>query len=1186
MHPTVHRPEFHVARQARDRYGIDDPFVRDDGTVVLPDPSTARRFAAAINAARPSAAEASQPIEPAELYAMGLIHEILHHVVGLYLEQAQPAAFGSIVDALDEIPGRPAVDRVLDAFETAFPGSAAYRGEPSEPATRETLLEELLLLWLENANPAFEPFRELFDDQPLAAVDYEAVVRAMAAAFEGLPRFGPDGQSLAVMLRSPALAAPDSLAGQLAYIRERWAGLLGAYLDRLLVSLDVLREEEVARWRRFHPSAGDGGGASSGVSFAGLEEEPERFSADSDWMPRLVLMAKSSYVWLDQLSRRHEREIRRLDEVPDEELDMLARRGISGLWLIGLWQRSLASERIKRMRGNPEAVASAYSLDEYRIADDLGGEDAFQSLRSRAWQRGIRLASDMVPNHMGIDSRWVMEHPDWFLSLPESPYPGYAFNGADLSSDGRAVIQIEDHYWDGTDAAVVFRRIDRATGETRFIYHGNDGTSMPWNDTAQLDYLRPDVREAVIQTILAVARRFPVIRFDAAMTLAKRHIQRLWFPEPGAGGAIPSRAEHAMSREAFNAAIPEEFWREVVDRVAAEVPDTLLLAEAFWLMEGYFVRTLGMHRVYNSAFMNMLRDEKNAEYRLVMKNTLEFDPEILKRYVNFMNNPDERTAVDQFGKGDKYFGVATLMVTLPGLPMIGHGQVEGYTEKYGMEYRRAYFDEQPDRWLVERHEREIFPLLHRRRQFAEVRDFLLYDFATGEGHVNEDVFAYSNGSGADRSLVVYHNRYAETSGTVRDSVAFSLPDGAGSRRLVRRSLADGLGLPGDPAAWVIFRDHRSGLEHLRNAAELRSDGLRLSLEAYRTHVFVDFRDVVDGPAHQWARLAERLGGRGVPSVEAALTELQLEPVHAALRGLAADGALVRVLEAIETRAGAGRRAGGGAETDALAADLKAVRDAETAFLAVLRDATGTTGEPGLVARAAVARLVGLARLAEGAPGRSRDRREIAILAGWALLEPMGALAAGAMVGPTSRAWFDELRLEPVVAGLLRGAGLSEEGAWGASEAIRGLLALPRASNVGGPAKRRAGRLVEAWLAHPDARPSIRVNRWEGVEWFGADEFERLVARAADLDAIEALAPDPAEKLKTALGAAPAAAALRRAAAARAVSVELLAAGQASGYRTDALRSAVTPGGRAGAAGTRPRPTGGARGSRRPKGRPG
>ena len=102
-----------------------------------------------------------------------------------------------------------------------------------------------------------------------------------------------------------------------------------------------------------------------------------------------------------------------------------------------------------------------------------------------------------------------------------------------------------------------------------------------------------------------------------------------------------------MTKRDFNRQMPEEFWREVVDRVAAEAPDTLLLAEAFWLMEGYFVRTLGMHRVYNSAFMNMMRDEKNAEYRLVVKNTLEFDPQILKRYVNFMNNPDEKTAVEQ-----------------------------------------------------------------------------------------------------------------------------------------------------------------------------------------------------------------------------------------------------------------------------------------------------------------------------------------------------------------------------------------------------------------------------------------------------------------------------------------------------------------------------------------------------------
>jgi len=66
--------------------------------------------------------------------------------------------------------------------------------------------------------------------------------------------------------------------------------------------------------------------------------------------------------------------------------------------------------------------------------------------------------------------------------------------------------------------------------------------------------------------------------------LTQKHYQRLWFPEPGSGGAIPTRAEHGLTKAQFDAAMPEEFWRQVVDRVAQEAPDTLLLAEAFWLM--------------------------------------------------------------------------------------------------------------------------------------------------------------------------------------------------------------------------------------------------------------------------------------------------------------------------------------------------------------------------------------------------------------------------------------------------------------------------------------------------------------------------------------------------------------------------------------------------------------------------
>jgi hypothetical protein len=349
------------------------------------------------------------------------------------------------------------------------------------------------------------------------------------------------------------------------------------------------------------------------------------------------------------------------------------------------------------------------------------------------------------------------------------------------------------------------------------------------------------------------------------MTLAKKHIQRLWFPEPGAGGAIPSRSEHGMTRAEFDAAIPQEFWREVVDRVAAEVPDTLLLAEAFWLLEGYFVRTLGMHRVYNSAFMHMLRDEDNAKYRMAIKNTLEFDPQILKRYVNFMNNPDEKTAAEQYGDGDKYFGVATVLATLPGLPMFGHGQIEGFREKYGMEFRVPKWDEKPNEELIAGHDWKIFPVLHRRHLFADVENFFLYDLYTPDGHVDENVFAYSNVHNDERGLVLHHNRFADTKGWIKTSAAY-LDKSTGDLR--QKSLAEALGLPFE--GFVIFKDYVTHLEYIRSCEELWGKGLYVELQAYQHHVFMDWRFVEDP---RWGEVHAALNGAGVESMQARWEEM-------------------------------------------------------------------------------------------------------------------------------------------------------------------------------------------------------------------------------------------------------------------------------------------------------------------------
>jgi len=918
--------EFHISREARERYKFSESLFSYNGNVVFADMPACRAFAYLMNQVREADKNPDQAIHAGALFAMGLIDEASHVVIARYREQFDRNVMADALAWFGSQMTPEALDKLLLTFVEYFPGSTVIRGEEtpqqwlqgSTDGTphREAALEELLLLWTANRNEAFRPFEELFAEKPLAEQTvYRQVTQQLPEYFATrplIPMPGAKSMNLVELLRAPATASPKSLREQLDLVRQLWKPLLGDALDRFLqIAGEILHEEELAIWMQFNTPAARARAAAEEAARrrreAGMQQWPsiastadvpvfgdpaheyEKFSPDTAWMPTTVMIAKSTYVWLAQLSRFYGRHIRRLDDIPSEELQTLANRGMNTLWLIGIWERSRASKTIKLLCGNQDAVASAYSLFDYRISEDLGGESAYINLRDRAYHHGIRLASDMVPNHMGIDSPWVVEHPEWFISRWESPYPVYRFEGPDLSADGRVEIKIEDRYYTQEDAAVVFRRRDKSSGETRYIYHGNDGTSFPWNDTAQLDYLNPAVREQVIQTILHVARLFPVIRFDAAMTLAKRHFHRLWFPGPGSSGAIPSRAEYSMSQADFDRAMPHEFWREVVDRVAAEVPGTLLLAEAFWLMEGYFVRTLGMHRVYNSAFMVMLRDEDNAKYRSVIKNTLEFDPDIMKRYVNFMSNPDEKTAIDQFGKGDKCFGVAAMMATLPGLPMFGHGQVEGFTEKYGMEYYRPRYEEWPDHWLIERHDREIAPLLKRRWVFAESTHFLLYDFFENSGHVDENIFAYSNRSGGERALVVYNNRYGSSHGTLRMSAAYA---DKGSGQLRQRSIWEGLGLQ-DRGAIVACRDSLTGLEYLRRAHDIADRGVTLSLHAYQCHVFLDWREMYSTADKHWDRLCDYLGGRGVPSIDDALVQLELRPVHDALRA-ALDPAVVRM----------------------------------------------------------------------------------------------------------------------------------------------------------------------------------------------------------------------------------------------------------------------------------------------------
>jgi len=907
FHPLY---EFHLRKKIRDEYDFEETIYAFNGRVIFSDLYSVRLFVHKLNERR----EDKDKFQAGHLNALSLLDEVYHYLTLKYNSEINQGAVARAIDNLQKKLGSDNVNKTLYDFVKEFPPYEVYKKKKSEGeylssfyearSIKEITYEEILTNYILNINPAAKKYKILFDDEELKkSAAYLALIDESENYFSSQKPFPQRNQTLLELFKEPIRNAPEDLEAQLHHIINNWKDLLPEeLLNKLLIAADLIKEERLLAW-------GGGGGAPTvapkfkgkydDLDFLSLGKsgykyardayldlyEPENFTPDVEWMPNVILLAKNTFVWMEQLSKKYQRHIHRLDQIPDEELDQLARWGFTGLWLIGIWERSSASKKIKHIHGKIDAVASAYSLYDYVIAQDLGGEEAFENLKQRAFARGIRLASDMVPNHTGIYSKWVVEKPHYFIQTNRPPFPSYKFTGPDLSDDPRISIRIEDGYWSKTDAAVVFQRVDNQTGETRYIYHGNDGTNMPWNDTAQLNYLLPEVREAVIQMIFHVARKTSIIRFDAAMTLTKRHYQRLWFPQPGTGGDIPSRVDFAMTKEEFDKHMTNEFWREVVDRINQEMPNTLLLAEAFWLLEGYFVRSLGMHRVYNSAFMHMLMKEENEKYRDLITNTLEYNPEILKRYVNFMSNPDEETAIRQFGSDDKYFGVCLLMVTLPGLPMFAHGQIEGFHEKYGMEFKRPYYDETPNQYLIDRHEREIFPLMKKRYLFSQIENFWFYDFYDQWGKLNENVFAYSNYAYGERALIFYNNKYQHASGWIKRSTGKNV-----GGNIISIDLSEALRIKNDENVFYIFRDLPSSLIYIRSGAEIYKNGFYAELGAFKYHAFIDWVEKYDVNG-DLKILRDRLNGRGCRSLKEELNEIKYGHIYAKLRNLISEESL-------------------------------------------------------------------------------------------------------------------------------------------------------------------------------------------------------------------------------------------------------------------------------------------------------
>ncbi|MCL1969818.1 MAG: alpha-amylase, partial [Bacteroidetes bacterium] len=169
--------EFHINSKVRHEYKLRDSLFSLTGNVILADMKQTRELAATFNS-KQDPAHPERFIKAGHLYAMGLIDEILHYVIALYREQVQPDAFETALSRLENNLGNSKTSGLLTAFAGQFPPRKVYTGEKiineylnsteEGESCRAIEIEETLMLSLANLNPAFNPFKFLFDDKDLS----------------------------------------------------------------------------------------------------------------------------------------------------------------------------------------------------------------------------------------------------------------------------------------------------------------------------------------------------------------------------------------------------------------------------------------------------------------------------------------------------------------------------------------------------------------------------------------------------------------------------------------------------------------------------------------------------------------------------------------------------------------------------------------------------------------------------------------------------------------------------------------------------------------------------------------------------------------------------------------------------------------------------------------------------------
>ncbi len=341
-------------------------------------------------------------------------------------------------------------------------------------------------------------------------------------------------------------------------------------------------------------------------------------------------------LFIRRMSKKYGRALT-LATVPDEEWQIIARRGFDLVWLMGVWQRSpgarqkaLHHEALKQEYSrvlpswtDEDIDGSPYAIYNYELEAKLGNPGELAQLKSKLNRHGLGLILDFVPNHLAFDHPWTRSQAQRFIT--------------------------------GTTADAQTHPDDFFLSEGgAYLAHGRDPNFPPWTDTVQLNYYSPDLRQALVKELRRIAEVADGLRCDMAMLALNDVFQRVWgkltnYPRPSS-----------------------EFWVDVITQVKQQRPGFLFLAEVYWDLERQLQR-LGFDFTYDKTFYDRLRFSSARDIR----DYLRIDDAYHQRSVHFIENHDEARAVTAFGR-ERSLAAAVILGTIPGLRFFHDGQLEGH----------------------------------------------------------------------------------------------------------------------------------------------------------------------------------------------------------------------------------------------------------------------------------------------------------------------------------------------------------------------------------------------------------------------------------------------------------------------------------------------------------------------------